>query len=207
MAGIIWIGGFYHYRYDGGMTLGAVLEGLIRAAKKAGDQIFYEKSLFTYTQYAHTIAGFYQLGEWVKKNRLWDSAGNSPELLGGDIQVFTRQSPFYNFATCKRPPMCGFDISYGNYDLLRQFANEEILRIEQELMPRHRNDWWQVQDWEEPVCAARRFGVRALVVRESPERLQEYIRLLMAQERFRNSSAPAQALFFYLSRISQEKQK
>jgi hypothetical protein len=204
MAGIIWIGGFYHYRYDGGMTLGAVLEGLIRAAKKAGDQAFYEQALFTYTQYAHTMAGFYQLGEWAKKNRLWDRTGNSVELLGGDVQVFTRMSSFFNFATCKAFKMCGFDISYGNYDLLRHFANEEVLHIEQELLPRYRSDWWQLQDWEDPACVARRFGVRALVVRESPERLQEYIRLLMAQDSFKKSNATSDALVNYLKRVQQK---
>lgn len=211
MAWLIELGGFYQYRYDGGRTLGAVLEGLLRGAGIAGDQDYYRRIQAIYTLYANTIAGFFRFGDYLRDHGMWNIDGANAEMLGGFVQNLTRQNYFTAYDVRNTVwQALGYDLAYGNYHLLRQYAAEPIRKIEMEYMPRTGVDWLKVDDPKRAPNPGFRFAARALVLEEDPEVLREYLRKLFEQTDFREDYqyyGPYEAAVAYLLRLNGEQKK
>ncbi len=188
MAEIIYIGGFAHYRYDGGRTLAAVLEGLIRSAEITGDTAYQDMVTAVYASYLATVSSFYRQSDWAVENHLYSQLGEAPEEFENAILFITRQ-PLYtgmNSGLYSGGYGCGYDSTYVLNRRVFSQAEKEIRKIEYELMPEFRPDWTALREWEWPESAVTRFGIRSLFLDEAPETVLRHYRELRQQPRIAN---------------------
>lgn len=185
LAEIIHIGGFAHYRYDGGRTLSAVLEGLIRSADKLGDSQYRSAAIASYASYLATVSSFYRQSDWAVKNHLYSQLGEAPEEFDNAILFITRQALYtrINSGLYSGGYGCGYDSTYVLNPGVLLRAEPEIRTIEREIMPKFRPDWTTLRKWEWPEAVVNRFGVRTLFLKDAPDTVRRNYRELRGQKR------------------------
>ena len=178
LAAIIWEGGFYEYRYDGGTKLGDTLLGLAEAARRIGDETTLRRVLVRLTLHANTAANFFEGNARAKRNLHWPPRRMSA-LPDVPVQHHARGGMTPATLEGSRDFSLCWDRSYGQPVFLKKFARRQVRNIEYNLLPKlHSGAPW----YDKPTRAPkridgtyRRFRVRAMVLREPVQKLDFYL--------------------------------
>lgn len=200
ISSILWNFGHGSYRYDGGLMNLDSLIGLLQGARAAKDRKFEIEALYRLTQLCYTIPAFFQTPVFARKNRLWSRGGYSA-VKDWPIHARCLGMEFVPASQLLDGQFC-YDRSYGNPEILRQYALEEITYIENKMLPECKISWLKKDYHSEKMRdgALRRFRCRARIIRDKISDLEKYLQALKLPQRYHNSACSS-----ILIRLEQDK--